>query len=310
MADFRVVVTDNDSSNVDIEEELIRAIGGEVFVAADAAEARRMVVDADAILNTYLPIDRAMISSMGQAKIIARYGIGVDNVNVVAAKEAGIAVTNVPDYCIEEVATHTIALMLMMLRRVPESEQIVRSGGWGVTRIGEIRRLSTLTVGVLGAGRIATRVAGIVEALGARVVLHDPYVDHTAIGRLVPFGELLASSDVLLVHCPLTPGTRHLIDAAALLAMPSCSYLVNAARGPIVVFDDLVDALIRHHLAGAALDVFEQEPPDAEKIRSTPNLVVTPHSAFLSKEARRESRQKAVLQVVKALRGEPLDYPV
>src|SRR5579862_1237991 len=121
-----------------------------------------MVVDADAILNTYLPIDRTMISSMGRAKIIARYGIGVDNVDLVAAQEAGIAVTNVPDYCIEEVATHTIALMLMMLRRVPESERIVRSGGWGVSRIGEIRRLSTLTVGVLGAGRIATRVAAIV----------------------------------------------------------------------------------------------------------------------------------------------------
>lgn len=311
MRSFRVVVTDQVFPDVDIERELVEAAGGELVVARDPDDARRLVRDADAVLNTYLPVDRELIGTMKRARIVARYGIGVDNVDLAAAGAAGIAVTNVPDYCVEEVATHTVALMLMLLRRIPAAQELVRAGGWGVGGLGEVHRLSSLSVGLLGGGRIGDRVATAVEALGGRVLVHDPYLPRVPAGRrLVGLRELLASADVLSVHCPLTAETRDLVDAGALAALPTGAYLVNTSRGPIVNLPDVVAALRSGRLAGAALDVLDPEPPGADLIAGVPNLVITPHSAFLSVEAMRESQQKAATQVLKALRGDPLDYQI
>ncbi len=309
MPSFRVVVTDQVFPDVAVERGLVEAAGGELVVARDPQDAHRLVQDADGVLNTYLPIDRNLIGTMTRAKIIARYGIGVDNVDIEAARQAGIAVTNVPDYCVEEVATHAVALMLMLLRRIPQGAQIVRSGGWGVTGIGEVHRLSALTVGLLGAGRIGARVAAAVESLGGRIIVHDPYVQPSAAGRrLVSRDELFAESNLLSVHCPLTAQTRNLVDEAALRTLPEQSYLVNTSRGPIVNLADVVVALRSGRLAGAALDVLDREPPDPDTIASVPNLVVTPHVAFLSVEAVHESQHKATTQVLNALAGRALDY--
>jgi D-3-phosphoglycerate dehydrogenase len=187
----------------------------------------------------------------------------------------------------------------------------VRSGGWGAAKLGEVRRLSTLTVGLLGYGRIARDVAAILRPLAAAVLVHDPFVT-AADGddRLVDLPALLAGSDVVCVHCPLTPQTRGLIDAAALARMRPGALLVNTSRGPVVVLDDVVRALDDGTLGGAALDVFEAEPPDGAALAGVPGLLMTPHAAFYSREAIKESQRKAATQVLKALRGEPLDYRV
>ena len=310
VARFRVVVTDQVFPDVDVERELFESAGGELVVARCPEEARDLITDADAILTTYMPMPAELIAGIGKAKIIARYGIGVDNVDLVAAAAAGIAVTNVPDYCIEEVATHAVALMLMLVRHIPQGMAAVAAGGWGVTAIGEVHRLSSLTVGLLGYGRIGRRVAAAVQALGGHAVIHDPYVSEVSSGRLVGRDELFATASVLSVHCPLTPDTRGIVNRETLRTMPPGSYLVNTSRGPIVVLDDLVDALRRGELAGAALDVIDAEPPRPDLIADVPNLIVTPHSAFLSQEALHESQRKAATQVLHRLRGEPLDYEV
>ncbi|GAA3763993.1 C-terminal binding protein [Salinactinospora qingdaonensis] len=309
---FRVVVTDQVFPDVDTERELLAQAGGELVVAhGDRDEVLATAREADGLLNTFFGLDAADIESLTKCKVIARYGIGVDNIDLDAARAAGIQVSNVPDYCVEEVATHTVAMALALLRRVPEGDALVRAGGWGVRSLGEIRRVSNTTVGFLGYGRIARQVATTLRGLGADVVVHDPYLapDQSS-ERIVDLDTLLAEADLVCVHCPLTPQTRGLIDARALARMRRGSYLVNTSRGPIVVLDDLTAALREGHLAGAALDVFETEPPPTERLIDVPNLLMTPHSAFFSREAIRESQRKAATQVIKALRGEELDYRV
>lgn len=312
MADFRVVVTDQVFPDVDIERELLGAAGGVLEVAqGDRQEVLAAARDADALLNTFFPMDASSIGGLTRCKIVARYGVGVDNVDVEAARRAGVAVTNVPDYCAEEVATHTIGMLLAFVRRIPLGDATVRAGGWGVAKLGEIHRFSALTVGLLGYGRIARQVGQVAQSLGADVAVHDPYVDAVKAGqRRVGLEELLRSSDAVCVHCPLTPETRGLINSRTLGLMKSGAVLVNTSRGPVVVLDDLLAALRAGTLAGAALDVFESEPPTVEHLEGVPNLLVTPHSAFYSREAIRESQRKAATQVLKAVRGEPLDYPV
>lgn len=312
MAEFRVVVTDQVFPDVDVERELLGAAGGVLEVArGERDEVLATARDADAVLNTFFALDASSIAGLERCKIVARYGVGVDNVDVEAAARAGIAVTNVPDYCAEEVATHTVGMVLSLVRRIPLGDATVRAGGWGVGKLGEIRRFSALTVGLLGYGRIARQVGQVVRSLGADVVVYDPYVETVGAGeRRVGFEELLGSSDVVCVHCPLTPETRGLINAETLGLMKPGAVVVNTSRGPIVVLDDLLAALREGTLAGAGLDVFESEPPEPARLEGVPNLLVTPHAAFFSREAIRESQRKAATQVLKAVRGEPLDYRV
>jgi D-3-phosphoglycerate dehydrogenase len=308
---FRVVVADQVFPDVDVERELFEAAGGELIVADSRDEALELMRDADAVLTTYMQVDEQTIKTLSRAKIIARYGIGVDNVDLAAARAAGIRVSNVPDYCIEEVAAHTVALMLMLVRRIPQGQALVRSGRWGVGELGEVHRLSALTVGLVGCGRIGRRVASAIENLGGRVLIHDPYLAMAdAEARLVGLDELFATADVVSIHCPLTPETRGLVGEVSLARMRDGSYLVNTSRGQIVDLEAVIAALRTGKLAGAALDVLDSEPPDFTAVNEVPNLVVTPHSAFLSVEAIRESQRKAAQQVLHAIRGEQLDYEV
>lgn len=312
MPSFRVVLTDQLFPDVHVERELLAAAGGELVVAGgDRDDVLATARDADAVLNTFFGFDADGIKALSRCKIIARYGIGVDNIDLAAAKGAGVAVTNVPDYCVEEVASHTVGLVLALVRRIPAGDAIVRAGGWGIGDLGPVHRLSHLTVGLLGYGKIARRVSAVLGTFGADVLVSDPYVTEGDRGeRLVELDELFAAADVLCVHCPLTEETRGLVDARRLATMKHGAYLVNTSRGPIVVLDDLVAALRSGDLAGAALDVFDSEPPPVDLVRDVPSLLATPHAAFYSVEAVRESQRKAATQVVKAMSGEPLDYRV
>ena len=312
MVRFRVVVSDQVFPTVDLEREMLAEIDAELVVASGDVEAvLRAAADADAILNTYLPWSADSIGRLTKCKIIARYGIGIDNVDVEAASKHGIVVTNVPDYSVEEVAAHAAALMLTHLRKIHTADAVIRSGGWSIDNLRPLRRLSELTLGLVGFGRIARRLATIASALGMKVIVHDPYVSPgEAIPLLLPLDELLSTADVVSLHAPLLPQTRGMISKRELALMPSHALLINTSRGPLVVLEDLIAALRAGTIGAAGLDVFDVEPLDVTRIEGVPNLVVTPHMAYYSEEALRESQRKATTQVMKVLTGQQPDYRV
>ena len=318
MSTYRVLVTDQVFPTVDLERELLAGIDAELVVASGTREeVIALAHDADALLNTYLAIDADFVAKLPHCKIIARYGIGVDNVDLEAARAAGIAVTNVPDYSVGEVAAHTLALLLCLLRRLPEGFETVRAQEWNLDRIRPVRRLSGLSVGLVGFGRIARRVARSLLALDMRCVVFDPYLPadaRTAIDEAVTFvddlDELLSTVDAVSLHCPLTPGTRGLIGRDQLQRLPSHAVVVNTSRGPLVDLDALIQALETGAIRGAGLDVLDPEPPEDTRRLQVPGLLVTPHMAYYSEEALQESQRKATTQVINGLTGRPLDYPV
>ena len=246
-----------------------------------------------------------------RCRIVARYGIGVDNIDVGAARAAGIEVTNVPDYCVEEVAAHALGLALALVRRIRRATRWSAPGVGASQACGPSGASRRSPFGLIGYGRIARLVADHVRALGASVVVHDPFVEPWAGGpTLVALDELLEASDVVSVHAPATPETRHLIDAERIARMRRGAYLINTSRGPLVDLAAVIDALRAGHLGGAALDVFEVEPLPPGSIDDVPGLIATPHMAFYSEEALEESQRKAATQVIKVLTGQPPDYPV
>lgn len=312
MSRFKVVVTDQVFPDVDVERELLAGVDATLEVAdgtLDDALARG--ADADALLNTYLPLDADVFGRLERCRVVARYGIGVDNVDLAAAAKSGVIVTNVPDYCVDEVSTHALALLLALLRRLPEGDAKVRAGGWGLDGLRPMTRLSEVTVGLVGFGRIARRLAQSLEVLGCRLIVHDPFLEPADdLPPLVTMEELLRTSDAVSLHAPLTPGTRGMVDADALALMPAHAVLVNTSRGPLVVLDDVVAALRAGRLRGAGLDVLPEEPPPPGTLDDVPNLLVTPHTAFYSEQALRESQTKAATQVIKVLTGAEPDYAV
>lgn len=313
MDQFKVVLTDQVFPDTIIEQELFAAAGGTLEVASGDREAvLAAAADADAVLTTYFPLPREDIDRLQRCRIIARYGIGVDNVDVAAALERDIVVTNVPDYCVEEVGTHALAMMLALLRKLPAGHAEVLAGGWGVGNLRPMLRPSEVTLGLVGYGRIARQLANGARALGMRIVVHDPYLQAPAPDgvTLVDLPALLAQSDAVSLHCPLTDSTRGLIGAEQLAMMKPTAVLVNTSRGPLVRLADIVEALKAGKIAGAGLDVFETEPPDLSLIEGVPNLLATPHSAFYSEAATAESQRKAATQIVKRMAGDPVDYPV
>ena len=312
MSRFKVVVTDQVFPSVDIERRLLAEIDAELKVADGTVPGvLALAADADGLLNTYLPIDAELFGKLGRCKIVARYGIGIDNIDVAAASRAGITVTNVPDYSVQEVAAHALAMMLSLARRLPLADALVRDGKWGIDQLRPLRRLSGLTFGLVGYGRIGRQLGLSISALGGNLLVHDPYLRPAdGLPTLVSLDELVERSDVISIHAPATPETRGMFDAARISRMRRGALLINTSRGPLVVLADLIEALRSGHLGGAALDVFEKEPPDAARLRDVPNLLLSPHMAYYSEDSLKESQHKAATQVVKVLKGEAPDYPV
>ncbi|WP_371574288.1 C-terminal binding protein [Streptomyces sp. NBC_01314] len=306
-----IVLADTVFPDSAIERNVLAEAGHELVIADSPDQAVELLPEADGVLTAFLDLSAERIHTMKRAKIIARYGIGVDNVDVAAAHSQGITVTNVPDYCIEEVATHTVAMLLSLLRKLPEADRHVRAGGWGVAGVRPLRRVSELTIGLIGFGRIGRLVAETLAPLGPTLLASDPYARSVPDRvRLVEQSELLAASDAVLLHAPLTPGTAGLIGTETLLTMKPGALLVNASRGGLVDLTAVTDALRDGRLGGAALDVFPTEPVDLPSISDIPNLHVSSHIAYYSEEALRESQHKAATQIVRVLAGEAPDYPV
>jgi len=300
----RIVITDCDQGEVDIERGVFEAAGHTVSweQCRSAEDVIRTSGGADALLVQYLPITSAVMDALPSVRVLGRYGVSVDNFDLPAAAERGIRVVNVPDYCIAEVADHTLALILALTRGVVPLDRAVHAGIWDFRVARDIRRSSDLRLGLVGFGRIGAAVAHRALAVGFDVVASDPVASGTDRVPMVSLEGLLASSDIVSLHSRLDPSTRHIIDAAAMARMRPGALLVNTSRGGLVDQAALVEALRSGHLGGAALDVLEQEPiaPD-DPLLSIPNVVLTPHAAFYSAGSLVEMKRRVAEGMVAAL---------
>ncbi len=316
MQQLRVGVSDSVFPNLDPAREVLSKIGAELRVAGEpTAEAiLGVAADADALLVTYAKITAEMIRQMKRCRIISRFGIGVDNVDIAAATNAGIVVTKVPDYCIDEVSDHAMALLLSLVRKIPYANSLVHAGRWEMPAVVPIHRLRGSVLGLVGFGRIPQLVAPKAQAFGLKVVAFDPYIPQEVMTRAgvekVEFAELVKMSDYISIHSPLLPETHHLFNADVFRKMKPTAYLVNTARGPIVDETALAHALDARQLAGAALDVLSQEPPSGSPLFGRNNVILTPHTSFYSVESLVELQIKAAEEVVRVMTKQAPRNPV
>jgi D-3-phosphoglycerate dehydrogenase / 2-oxoglutarate reductase len=305
----RLVVLDASFADIAIESETAAAYGVTVEdaggVSGDAIVGAAR--DADGVLVQYGRIDESVIERCSGWRVIGRYGVGVDNVDVAAASRRGIAVINVPDYCLEEVATHTAALALALLRRVVRSRELIDDGRWGAwSDLRPVERLSTCTLGLVGVGRIGAEVARLLGPFFDRVIAHDVASSPTGV-EMVSLEHLFSEADVVSLHCPLTPETVDLIDGSRLGSMKRTAYLINVSRGGLVDTAALAAALHEGVIAGAALDVLPVEPPDpSDPILSAPNLLLTNHDAWYSETSLVTVRQLLAERCSAYLNGDPV----
>lgn len=306
----KVVLTDYVWESLAVEKKLLDGLAD--LVALKTKQPEEFIAEAedcDALLNTYAgPITAEVMARMSKCRIIARYGIGVDTIDLDAATRAGIIVTNNPTYCIEEVAEHTMALLLACARKVALYDRLVRGGRWEIPPGKPIFRLSGRTLGLVGFGNIGRQVAVRAKSFGMRILYADPFVaegQFEAPGEKVELHALLGESDFVSVHPPLTPQTRKIIDADALSRMKPSAFLINCSRGPIVDTDALVRALDAKTIAGCALDTTDPEPlPDPHPLRGRDNVIITPHVAWHSEQAMVGLQAGAPNEVRRVLMGE------
>jgi D-3-phosphoglycerate dehydrogenase len=312
-----VLVTDHIFGGLEAERAAVEAIGYrlEQAPATDQDTLVDLARQSSAMLVCFAPVPAAVVEAAaeGGCKVIARYGIGVDNVAVDAATRAGIVVTNVPDYCLDEVADHAMALLLAASRGIVGAALGVRSGDWTVPQSG-IHRLEGRRLALLGVGRIGRKVATRARAFGFEVVGYDPFVsdwEGTGITPAATVEEAVAEADAISLHAPLTDETRHIVRDETIALMGRRPVIINTSRGGLVDTDAVVRALEAGTLGGVALDVTEPEPlPADHPLRTHPRAIVTPHMSFYSAEAQDELQRRAVEEVVRALTGQPPRCPV
>jgi D-3-phosphoglycerate dehydrogenase len=306
-----VVITDSDLAS-DEDERVLREAGLTTVRLQAKTEAEVVAglagTGADALIVQWAPVAAAALEAAPQCRFISRLGIGYDMIDVAAATERGVAVANTPDYCVDEVVAHTLAMALWLLRGLGRFDAAVRGGQWSAAQpYPRACRPSEAIIGVIGVGRIGARVAAQAQALGFGVLACDPYAEASGSMRLTTLEDLLERSDLVTLHAPLNPETRHLVRAETIGLMRAGALLVNTCRGGLVDEAALVEALHRGQLAGAALDVFETEPlPAASPLRSLPSVLLSPHAAWYSPASLAELPVQAARQVVDFLAGRPV----
>jgi D-3-phosphoglycerate dehydrogenase len=313
---LKVLITDFNYPDVELERRILADAGLELVTAQcrseeDVIEAARGV---SALLTQYARITARVMAELPELRLVGRYGVGYDIVDLEAARERGVWVANVPDYGTEEVAVHALSFALSLLRHLPLYDRDVRAGRWHSASTGPLYRLKNSTLGVVGLGRIGGTFARRASPWFGRTLGCDPYLEEDAWPEGVEgasLEEVFSESLLVSLHPPLTDETRRFIDRDLLGRMPDGSYLVNTARGGLIVMEDLLWALEEGPLAGVGLDVLPQEPPPQDHpLLSNPNVILTPHAAFYSVAAEQEVRRKAAQNVVAwAREGRPL-YPV
>ena len=317
MSQVTIAVTDSPFPSLDPAKKALARLNPEYRMAKSVSADDILAVarDADAILVTYAKLSRELLRQLTRCKAIGRFGLGVDNIDLPAATECGIAVNYVPDYCLREVSDHAMALLLALARKVTAANALVQSGRWELPPLVPLRRLEGQVLGLVGFGNIPRALAPKARAFGLRVATYDPYVDKVAADaagvECVGFDDLLARADFISVHAPLQPATRGLINAKAFAKMKKGAMLINTARGPLVDEAALIAALDSGHLGGAALDVVTHEPlaKDSPLIGRS-NLILTPHTAFYSLEALEELQTKCAADVARVLSGQKAVYPI
>ena len=315
MSPFKVVITDFGDPDHSLEAGVLNGSGLDIdLVRLQTRVPEELiphVTDADALIVQWATINRKVIEAMTRCKVISRYGIGVDMVDLQAAGEHGIVVANVPDFCMEEVSDSTIGFLFSLNRRIFVLDRWVRSGGWGSTRpipYWPPARLHGQTLGIVGLGNIGRVVARKAGCLGLKLLGYDPYMvpeQAAELGvELVALDDLLRRADYVTLHCPLVAETRGLIGAAQLALMKPTACLINMARGPVVVQAAIYDALVNHQITAAALDVLDPEPPDPnDPLLQLDNVIINPHASSGSVEAAAQLRHDTAQNVVEMLSG-------
>jgi D-3-phosphoglycerate dehydrogenase len=307
----KVVIAYSGFGDLAVETPILRQIDAEIIHTGNltSPEALEAVKEADALMVTLERVTADIIASMKHCRVISRAGTGLDSIDIPAATARGIWVAYVPDYSIDEVSTHAIALLLAQARGLAPLLQSTRAGQWDGRNGGTIYRLKGQTLGIIGFGRIGQATAEKGKGLGLQVIVADPYADPAAVARLgvrlVDLPTLARESDYISVHAPLGESTRHLINAELLAQMKPTAYLINAARGPLIDEEALLAAVRNGTIAGAALDVLIAEPPPPDHpLLQEERILITPHVAWYSEEAKIDLRTRCAEEVVRVLSGE------
>ncbi len=325
MARFKVVISDSDyGDEAAVERAMLEPIGARVVLLQAKSEEPVLLEEAsdcDAIMTQYARVGARTVAAMRRCRVIARYGIGVDIVDVDAATAAGVLVTNVRDYCTEEVADHAIALWLTLARKIPAYNRATHAGVWRWQAAAPVHRVRGRTMGIVSFGRIGRAIGSRALAFGVELLVHDPYVPGELIaergGIKVEKDELLRRADYIMMQVPMTPETRHFLSAREFGLMKPGVFLVNTGRGPTVDNQALHEALVSGRVAGAALDDPEEEPakkahwnPADNPLFGLDNVIVTPHTAYYSEQSIQLARETASSEVRRVLLGERPRNPV
>ncbi len=310
MAQFKVVITDREFETIQPELDVLGRIDAEIvdLRSKDPETVLQATQDADGVIMQYAPLDERVIAAMRKCRVISKYAIGVDLIDIDAATRKGICVANVPDYCTEEVATFTLALILGMSRKVPHLDRLVRRGIWNCRLVSPVYTLRECTVGLVGFGKIARDVLGKLAPFGPDVLVYDPFVEAEEVARAgarrVELDELLRLADVVSIHVPLLASTRHMFSMDKFRLMKKTAFLVNMGRGPLIKETDLIAALQEKIIAGAALDVTDPEPIRADNpLLTMDNVVVTPHAAYNTEQSQFRLQTFTAESVVEVLSG-------
>ena len=313
---MNIVITDLDHADQNMERDVFGKAGMDFQLLECKTEDDliNQIPDANIALNQYAPFTKRVFDALPNLKQIIRYGVGVNNVDLDAAKEAGVQVCNVPDYGMHEVSDHAVALSLSIIRKVGTMNRNVRAGSWDFTQAMPIRRFSQMTVGVVGLGRIGRLFAQKMNALGFNIVGYDKFyapskADGTGYIEAATLDGVIEKADVFALFCPVTDENYHLIDASALGRMKDGVYIINTARGGLIDEDALAEGLKSGKIAGAALDTTETEPlPAASPLRSIDTCLITPHMAWYSEDAALELKRKVAEEAVRFAKGEPVNW--
>ena len=290
----KVIITDHSFPSVDLQRNIIESAGFDLEVIDPICKTEEDVIErckgARVLLVQWAPISFKVMEALPEVKCIVRYGVGVNNFDLKAAKDLGVTAVNVPDFCVEEVSDHAMAMILSLCRKIPQNHNRITSGGWDVHDFRPIQAFSDLTIGLVSFGNIAKRVAQKAKAFGFKIIAFDPFLTREVFNdfgvKKVDMDELLTKSDVVSLHCPLVLETTHLINRESIRKMKHGAIIVNTSRGPVINEPDLIEALKSGHLSGAGLDVFETEPlPDDSPLKTLSNVILTSHTASLSERS-------------------------
>jgi len=304
---YHVVITDCDHGSIEEEKREFSLIGAELILAQvrEEVDLIRACKEADGLINQYALLTRRVFEGLPKCKVVSRYGVGVDSVDLRAATDLGIIVANVPDYCVDEVSNQTIAMILTLIRKTAFFDRKVKSGLWDFHLGIPLYRIQGKTLGLIGSGRIGLEVAKKISAFGVKVIAFDPYLQKAGEGiELTDFDTVLKKSDFISIHCPLNESTRHLMGEQAFQKVEKKPILINTSRGPIVDEKALIQALAEGRVSGAGLDVLEKEPPDPQNpLLKMENVILSPHVSFYSVESISELKRRTAENVSAVLMG-------